>query len=161
MNHLVENEKDQNMASLKANNKLSLVSRYNAALIKKGQKFKSEQAFLQLCRDLKKTYKKPVNKILLEATDEVKPYVGLRVKRFGSRMFKIPVGISAGKELTVGASWVVKESVGRKKGPFINNVHKELISLLKKDGSAKSLEKKHVLHELAENNREFLRYLRF
>lgn len=161
MNLLKEIENDRNMGYQKRNkNKLTLIGEYNASIIKKGKKFKSEQAVLNICRALKKNNSnKFFYSMLAQATDEVKPYIGLLSKKVGSTTYRIPVSLTHQKEILKGIMWLTREPCGRKQGNFEANLLGELNSLLRKEGASKSLKKKIALHKLAENNRMFIKFL--
>jgi small subunit ribosomal protein S7 len=148
------------MAYQKKNkNTFTLIGQYNAALLKKGKKFKSEKGLLFIGRALKKKRKKPFYSLLAISTNKVKPYVGLLSKKIGSTTYRIPVSLTPKKETLKGITWVTGEPCGRKQGNFHVNVLNELSNLLANNGNAKSLKKKVVLHKLAEDNRMFIKYL--
>lgn len=158
MKVLKEQIEDQNMEFQKKN-KVSVLSELIAATQKAGKKERVEGGLLNMLRSMKREYPKfNIVGFLNDSVSNVKPYVGFISKKVGSVTYKIPIGLRFQKEISLGVYWIVDESCGRKLGPYATCLKKELINAFKKRGLA--YKRKEVVHDVAENTRVYLKYLR-
>lgn len=158
MKHLVENKNDLNMVLKRGNNlRLSNISRFEGNLYRDGYRQRAANDFFSVLRSLKKSTKLPVVGLLASITAVAYPYVSIRSKKVGGATYKIPVHLEEQKEIPLAVKTLVLNSCGRKMGNSSKNLEKEVLLVLKGEGT--TLQKRTALHTLAYNNRAYVKYL--
>jgi small subunit ribosomal protein S7 len=147
MKHLVENKNDLNMVLKRINLQNSNISRFEGNLYRDGNRQTGAKVLLSVLRALKKETNKPVTELL----------VVIRSKKVGGATYKIPVHLHKPKEVPLAVKTLVSNSCGRKLGLSSRNLEKELLLVLKGEGT--TLYKRNALHTLAFNNRAYVKYL--
>jgi small subunit ribosomal protein S7 len=157
MKHLVENKNDLNMVLKRINLQNSNISRFEGNLYRDGNRQTGAKVLLSVLRALKKETNKPVTELLGSAVSIAFPFVVIRSKKVGGATYKIPVHLHKPKEVPLAVKTLVSNSCGRKLGLSSRNLEKELLLVLKGEGT--TLYKRNALHTLAFNNRAYVKYL--
>lgn len=133
-------------------------SKYIGILIKRGNKFKVENGFFNILRNIKKEKRKYIlTRYLTKSINQARPYLTLIVKKRGSMSYNIPVSVSMKREIFQSIYWIINETCGLKKGNYEILLLKEFINLSYQIGNAMRAKKN--LHKLGQQNRIYIRYL--
>lgn len=158
MKLLEENKNDLNMVLKRINIfHVSNISRFEGNFYQNGRKNSASKDFFNVLRELKRSVKRPVSEVLSSVIDVSFPYVSIRAKKVGGTTYKIPVHLYKEKEVPLAVKTLVRSSYTRRGGARVNNLLRELLLSLKKEGSA--VHKRNTLHLLAFNNRAYVKYL--
>lgn len=98
--------------------------------------------------------------ILRKAISNVKPMLYYRLQKRGSRVIKLPNGISFNKSFFLCFKWLVDSAKSKTHNSVINNFSKKLsIELIEASkGYGLSLKKKTDLYEVLLENRAYLKH---
>jgi small subunit ribosomal protein S7 len=136
-----------------------LLYSFLGAMIKKGNKNKTEILFKNLLLYLKKHYpnQNPLD-IFYKALLEIKPVLSLRVKKVAGINYQLPSPISNERACKLAVNWFFKGVNSRNEKTFFIRMTAEIFDLLKGKGVSK--QKKEALEKAALENRPFIFFLK-
>jgi small subunit ribosomal protein S7 len=127
-------------------------------LIKKGRKSWAERILSDAFFLIKKKYRVDPPMMLLKAISLLKPTLGLRPKKKGGVIYRVPFLLKDTKQLSLAIFWLL-QSVRQKLGPSndFSLTFCEEINDIVKGKMHSALKKKDEIHKLALTNRPFLK----
>lgn len=127
--------------------------------IKKGNKKAAEKIFWEICYQLKMRFHLNPSVVFGEVLTKVRPTLGVRPKKKGAVVYKLPTIMRESQQNSLTIRWLV-QSVSEKKGFYSNFSDRflsELVDLYTGKQQAGAIRKKDELHRTAFLNRPFLR----
>jgi small subunit ribosomal protein S7 len=127
-------------------------------LIRKGQKAWAEKTLSEAFFLIKKKYFSNPSIILLKAIQNLKPTLGLRPKKKGGVIYRVPFLLKDTKQWSLAMLWLVN-AVRQKTGAssnFSNKLYLEITDIIENKAHS-ALKKKEEIHKLALTNRPFLK----
>lgn len=123
-----------------------------------GKKSASEDIVFKAFSELKllSGYDSNFISIFYAAIENVKPFVEIRSLRLAGSTYQVPVEISPKKQVFYALKWIVECSRNRKEKTMSLRLAHELYDA--SCGKGSSVEKKEVVHKMAEANRAFVYY---
>jgi small subunit ribosomal protein S7 len=95
-------------------------------------------------------------KILVKATENVKPQLEVKARRIGGATYQVPVEVDVVRANALALRWIINFARERKGKSFSEKLAAELIDAYNEQGS--SIKKKVDTHKMAEANKAFAHY---
>lgn len=105
---------------------------------------------------LKEKLKDEPLKIVMKATDNVKPQLEVKARRIGGATYQVPVEVDSLRANALALRWIISYARDRKGRSFSEKLAAELIDAYNEQGS--SIKKKVDTHKMAEANKAFAHY---
>ena len=105
---------------------------------------------------IKKKLKEDPLKILVKATDNVKPQVEVKARRIGGATYQVPTEVESLRANALALRWIINFARSRKGKSFPERLAGEIIDAYNEQGSA--IKKKIDTHKMAEANKAFAHY---
>lgn len=128
------------------------------SFIKNGNRIFAEKLIFSVICELKKVYGKRYLFVLYDSVKNFTPKVKLRNKKKSGIIYKIPYLLNENEGLSYAFKWFRLAVKERKEFTLKTRILKEILDAYKKKGLA--VKKKNALHELALNNRGFIKFLK-
>lgn len=125
-------------------------------ILRRGRKGWAEKVFVTLYNQMKQAYKALPEEVFAAVFERLRPDLGVRPKKVGGVVYKLPFLLSSYKQNSLSVKWLVSAARLRKGTTFSSKLLAEINDVYKGKVSG-SLKKKNELHKLAFANRAFLR----
>jgi len=133
-----------------------LVSHYINRIMFSGKKSVSKNLIYDAMDILKDKLKEDPLKILIKATDNVKPQLEVKARRIGGATYQVPIEVEPLRANALAIRWIVGFARDRKGKSFSEKLAGELLDAYNQQGS--SIKKKVDTHKMAEANKAFAHY---
>ena len=133
-----------------------LVSHYVNRIMLNGEKNIAIGLIYDTMDILKEKLKEDPLKILVKATDNVKPQVEVKARRIGGATYQVPTEVESLRANALALRWIINFARSRKGKSFPERLAGEIIDAYNEQGSA--IKKKIDTHKMAEANKAFAHY---
>ncbi len=133
-----------------------LVSHYINRIMLSGEKNIASRLIYDAMEIMKEKIKDEPLKILIKATDNVKPQLEVKARRLGGATYQVPVEVEALRANALALRWIINFARERKGKSFSEKLASELIDAYNEQGN--SIKKKIDTHKMAEANKAFAHY---
>jgi small subunit ribosomal protein S7 len=157
MKNLKEKIEDQNMQ--RNYKETMLINKFINMIMIKGKKQKAAILFKNCFKEIKKRKKNPFF-IFKKAVLNSLPVLYFKLKKRGSRIFKLPAPIKEKKATFLCLKWIIDGAHSKLSHSTYNNFSKKLAAELldTSKGFGYAIKKKNELYNIILDNRPFLRY---
>jgi small subunit ribosomal protein S7 len=133
-----------------------LVSHYVNRIMLSGEKNIAVGLIYDAMDILKEKLKDEPLKILVKATENVKPQLEVKARRIGGATYQVPIEVDPLRANALALRWIINFARSRKGKSFSEKLAGELIDAYNEQGSA--IKKKIDTHKMAEANKAFAHY---
>ncbi|AOP70259.1 30S ribosomal protein S7 [bacterium AB1] len=126
-------------------------------VMKDGKKSLATRLVYKALKICEEKLKEDGKKIISDCVKILSPDVFLRSKRIASRVYKIPIPISARTSVVIAIKWIVKSLSLRKERTLILRLSNEIFDLLNSKGESLKLKENH--YRIAKENEAFSHYV--
>ncbi|MDR0723714.1 MAG: 30S ribosomal protein S7 [Endomicrobium sp.] len=133
-----------------------LVTHYVNRIMLNGEKNISFGLIYETMDIIKEKLKDDPLKILVKATENVKPQLEVKARRIGGATYQVPVEVEPLRANALAIRWIINFARARKGKSFSEKLAGELIDAYNEQGS--SVKKKIDNHKMAEANKAFAHY---
>lgn len=133
-----------------------LVSHYVNRIMLKGEKNIAIGLIYDSMDIIKEKMKDEPLKILVKATENVKPQLEVKARRIGGATYQVPIEVEPLRANALALRWIISFARARKGKSFSEKLAGELIDAYNEQGS--SVKKKVDTHKMAEANKAFAHY---
>ena len=133
-----------------------LISHYINIIMLKGKKNTATRLMYDAMDIIKDKMKDEPLKILVKATENVKPKLEVKARRIGGATYQVPIEVEPVRANALALRWVINFARERKGKTFSEKLASELLDAYNEQGSA--IKKKVDTHKMAEANKAFAHY---
>ncbi|MCP4482610.1 MAG: 30S ribosomal protein S7 [bacterium] len=133
-----------------------LVSNYINRIMYNGKKNIATNLVYSAMDTLKEKLKEDPLKVLIKATENVKPQLEVKARRIGGATYQVPIEVDPLRANALALRWIIKFSRDKKGRTFSEKLSSELIDAYKEQGSA--IKKRTDTHKMADANKAFAHY---
>jgi len=133
-----------------------LISHYVNRIMLNGEKNIAIRLMYDALDIIKNKLKDEPLKILIKATENVKPQLEVKARRIGGATYQVPTEVDPLRANALALRWIINFARVRKGKSFSEKLASELIDAYNEQGS--SIKKKIDTHKMAEANKAFAHY---
>jgi small subunit ribosomal protein S7 len=133
-----------------------LVTNYVNRILLEGKKSVAEKLVYDAMDIIKDRIKDDPLKVLVRATENVKPLLQVKARRIGGATYQVPVEVEPIRANSLAIRWIIGFAREKKGKPFAERLAMELMDAYNNQGA--SIKKREDTHKMAEANRAFAHY---
>jgi len=133
-----------------------LVSHFINHIMLEGKKSVATHIVYDALEIIKNKMKDDPLKVLVRATENVRPLLEVKARRIGGATYQVPVEVDPYRANSLALRWIILYTRARKGKSFAERFAMEIMDAYKKEGA--SIKKRDDTHKMAEANKAFAHY---
>jgi small subunit ribosomal protein S7 len=134
------------------------IAKFINYIMRRGKKTVAQKVVYAAFDIIKDKTKQDPRHVFNKAIKRVSPLLEVRGRRIGGANYQIPYQVRGERRFTLGCRWLINAAIDRKGKPMSEKLADEILAASEGEGAA--VNKKEMVHKMAESNKAFAHFAR-
>jgi len=134
------------------------IAKFINYVMRSGKKSIAQKVVYTAFDVIKEKTKQDPRHVFNKAIKRVSPLLEVRGRRIGGANYQIPYQVRGERRFTLGCRWLINAATDRKGKPMSEKLADEILAASEGEGAA--VNKKEMVHKMAESNKAFAHFAR-